>query len=99
MGRKQEAKLLPGFISERGETQQLGGLGKPDGNVGSLSRPVISMTALRLDLMPAAEVGPPQAPHPHLLRLAKRVNQPAELRDAPAQTTWICSPFFPGGFV
>lgn len=97
LGRKQEAKLLPGRISERRETEQLGGLGKQGGNVGSLSRPVLSMTALSLGLMPAAEVGPPQAPYPHLLGLAKRVNQPAEFRDAPVQTTWICSPFFPGG--
>ena len=96
--RKQEAKLLPGRIRERRETQQRSGLGKQGGNVGSLRRPVIAMTALSLGLMPAAEVGPPQAPYPHLLGLAQRVHQPAEFRDAPAQTTGICSPFFPGGF-
>jgi len=62
VGRKQEAKLLPGVIGERRETEQLGGLGKQGGNVGSLNRPVISMTALSLGLMPEAEVGPPQAP-------------------------------------
>jgi hypothetical protein len=85
--RKQEAKLLPGRIRERRETQQRGGLGKPDGNGGSLRRPLIAMTALRLGLMAATEVGPPQAPYPHLLGLAKRVHQPAQFRDAPAQTT------------
>ena len=98
MRRKQEAKLLPGRIRERRETQQRGGLGKPGGNVGSLSRPVLAMTALSLGLMPAAEVGPPQALYSHLLGLAQRMNQPAEFRDAPAQTTGICSPFFTGGF-
>lgn len=96
--RKQEAKLRPGLIRERRETEQREGLGKPGGNVGSLSRPVRSMAALSLGLMLAAEVGPPQAPQPHLLGLAKRVHQPAEFRDAPAQTTWIWSPFLAGGF-
>lgn len=98
LGREQEAKLLPGCIRERRETEQRGGLGKPGGNVGSLSRPVIAMTALRLGLMPTTEVGPPQTSYPHLLGFAQRVHQPAEFRDAPAQTTGICSPFFPGGF-
>lgn len=96
--RKQEAKLLPGRIRERRETPQRAGLGRPGGNVGSLSRPLIAMTALSLGLMAATEVGPPQAPDAHLLGLAKRVHQPAEFRDTPAQTTGICSPFFSGGF-
>jgi len=96
--RKQQAQLLPGRICERRETQQRGGLGKPGRNVGSLRRPVLAMAALSLGLMPAAEVGPPQAPHPHCLGLAQRVHQPAEFRDAPAQTTGIGSPFFPGEF-
>jgi hypothetical protein len=92
--RKQEAKLLPGRLRERWETEQRGGLGKQGGNVGSLRRPVLAMTALSLGLMPATEVGPPQALYPHLLGLAQRVHQPAEFRDAPAQTTGICSPLY-----
>jgi hypothetical protein len=96
--RKPEAKLLPGLIGERRETEQRGGLGKPGGEVGGLSRPVIAMAAVRLGLLLAAEGGPPQAPPPHRLALAKRVHQPAEFRDAPAQTSGLCSPFFPGEF-
>lgn len=95
---KEEAELLPGRIRERRETEQRGGRGKPGRNVRGLNRPVFAMAALSLGLMLTAEVGPPQAPHPHRLGLTQRVHQPAEFRDAPAQPTGICSPFFPGGF-